>query len=127
VLERSNRSTLVTGIGLALVQIVDIIIHVATNQAEPIRITSNIIVLLWLAVLALGSVKTRFRLVAMGVIGAYLALNLIFLALNGVTNVEQGGGLRITLLVLIFRTVALAALLTYFWERNQVASRGIAA
>ncbi|MBX3084869.1 MAG: hypothetical protein KF716_24755 [Anaerolineae bacterium] len=115
---RSDRTSLFIGLGIALVQIVDIILHVATNQAEPIRITSNLAVLVWLAFLAFGKFKQGFRLMTVGFIGVYLALNIAFLAMSGLTNAAQGGGLRVTLLVLIALTVILAALLAYFWERH---------
>jgi len=106
------------GLGIALVQVIDIILHVATNQAEPIRITSNIVVLLWLAFLAFGKFKQGLRLMTVGFIGVYLALNIAFLAMNGLTNAEQGGTVRVALIVLILLTVILAALLTYLWERH---------
>ena len=103
----------VLGIGIALIQLFDIIIHVATNQIEPIRISSNIIILLWLAVVASGKINTKFLPTAVGSIGAYLLLNLIFLALEGVTNPNQGGELRVTLFLLVFLTVILSSWLTY--------------
>ena len=98
------------GLAIALVQLFDIVIHIATNQVEPIRILSNIIILLWVAGGMMGWLKVRFRPTAVGAVGAYLLLNLIFLALEGVTNEAQGGGLRVMLFVLIALTVALSAL-----------------
>ena len=99
------------GIGIAIIQVFDIILHVATNQAEPLRITSNILILAWLMVLAFSRTQLRFQLVAAIVISTYLVLNLVFLAVNGVTNPEQGGGLRIMLLVLVALTVILSTVL----------------
>ena len=117
--QRSNTTILLIGVALALVQVIDIILHVATNQAEPIRIMSNIVILVWLAFAAFGKFKQQgFRLLAVGFMGVYLALNIAFLAVNGLTNTAQGGGLRVTLLVLIVISVALAVLLTTFWERQ---------
>lgn len=94
-------------IGIVLIQLFDIVIHVATNQAEPIRIASNLIVVFAVILLASGRFNTRLRLITASAIGGYLALNLIFLALAGITNPEQGGTLRIMLFVLIGATLVL--------------------
>lgn len=40
----------VLGIGIALVQIFDVIIHAASDQLEPLRVSSNVIILVWLAI-----------------------------------------------------------------------------
>ncbi len=101
---------------IAVIQLVDIILHIATNQAEPIRIASNLIVLLWLGVLSARVVAPQFRMIAVGVIALYLALNLIFLATAGITNAAQGGGLRVTLLAFVALTTALSAVLAYRWQ-----------
>jgi hypothetical protein len=94
---------------LALLQIVDLLLHAATGQLEPLRVTANLIILLWLGFFASGSLKThRAALLATG---SYLALNLLFLALNGVTNPAQGGELRITLFGLVFVTAGLSGVL----------------
>ena len=42
------------GIGIALIQLFDIFIHAATNQLEIIRVISNLVILLWLAVIMLN-------------------------------------------------------------------------
>ena len=104
---------------IAIVQVFDIFIHVATNQVEPIRITSNIIILLWLTtVFILSTFKANFLKMAIGSIVAYLVLNIIFLTLEGVTNAEQGGELRVTLFVLVLLTVTLSTLLTYLCGKD---------
>ncbi|NUM44824.1 MAG: hypothetical protein HUU38_08950 [Anaerolineales bacterium] len=96
---------------LALLQIVDLLLHAATGQLEPLRVTSNLIILLWLVLGAFGKLKTRRA--ALLATGSYLALNLLFLALNGVTNPAQGGELRITLFVLVALSTVLAGFLAY--------------
>ena len=106
-------------VALVLVQVIDIILHAATNQTEPLRITANAAILVWLAFIAFGDFKQGVRLLSVGFMAVYLALNIIFLAVNGLTNAAQGGGLRVTLLVLIGLTVILAALLSYFWQRRE--------
>ncbi len=98
-------------IGIALLQLFDILIHAVTDQLEILRVTSNMIILLWLAIAAAGKFNGKFLQIAMRSVGAYLILNITFLALEGVRNMEQGGELRVTLFLLIVLTTALSALL----------------
>ena len=108
----------ILGLGIFLLQLFDIIIHAVTDQLEILRVTSNIIILLWLAIAAAGKFSGKFPQIAMGSVGAYLILNIIFLAFEGVRNMEQGGELRVTLFLLIFLTTALSALLIYIKGRQ---------
>jgi hypothetical protein len=50
--KQNNTNTLlkVLGIGIALVQIFDVIIHAASDQLEPLRVSSNVIILVWLVI-----------------------------------------------------------------------------
>ena len=105
-------------IGVAIIQLLDIIIHAATNQLEILRVSSNVIVLLWLAIVAIGKLNAKFLQIAASSIGAYLVLNIIFLAINGATNAEQGGGLRVTLFLLVFLTITLSTLLAYLQDKH---------
>ncbi len=111
------------GITIALVQIFDIVIHTATNQLEPLRVISNVVILLWLASVASGRLKARFQLTAVVANGAYLVLNLIFLTREGIRNPEQGGELRVLLFVLMFLTVALSVILAYSYENLRYRDR----
>jgi hypothetical protein len=97
-----QKSTLLLVISIALIQIFDIIIHAATNQIEIIRVTSNLIILLWLGISASGKFNQKLSLVS---VAFYLILNIIFLAQNGLTNPQQDNELRIMLFVLVFSTV----------------------
>lgn len=106
------------GIGIAVIQLADIIIHAATSQLEIIRVSSNLIILLWLAVVMLNWYKTKFLQISISSIGLYVIFNYIFLAREGLTNPEQGGSLRITLFLLMFLTVTLSALMSYI--RNKL-------
>jgi len=107
-----KRSNIVTGLGVViiLIQLLDIVIHVATDQAEPIRIVSNIVIVAWTIAAMAGWLKERFQHVSLASIGIYLILNLIFLAQNGLTNPEQGDALRTMLFLLVFLTISLSAM-----------------
>ena len=108
----------ILGLGIFLLQLFDIFIHAVTDQLEILRVTSNIIVLVWLTITAAGKFNGKFLQIAMGSVGAYLILNIIFLAFEGVRNMEQGGELRVTLFLLNFLTTALSALLIYIKGRQ---------
>lgn len=108
----------ILGLGIAAIQVFDLIIHAATNQLEPLRVASNLVILVWLAIIASGRFLTISLRVAISSVSAYAVLNGIFLAREGVTNVEQGGELRITLFVLVFLTLTLSILLTYLYQKN---------
>ena len=117
--QNTSWSLRVLGGVIAIVQVFDMFIHVATNQVVAIRITSNIIILLWLTtVFILSTFNANFLKMAIGSIVAYLVLNIIFLMLEGVTNAEQGGELRVTLFVLVLLTVTLSTLLTYLCGKD---------
>ncbi len=100
-------------IAIALLQLFDIAIHAATDQLEFLRVSSNVIILLWLAVSALEWRNAKGVLAAISAVGAYFILNLVFLTREGFTNPEQGGGVRVMLLLLVFLTVALSSVMAY--------------
>jgi len=110
----------IIGILIIIVQLADILIHATTNQLEPIRVASNIVILLWLAVVASGGFKSRSLWMSTISIVAYFILNIIFLALEGVTNAAQGGELRIALFLLMFITLVLSGLFTYMNGKSTV-------
>ena len=110
---RQSNGLRLLGVVIILIQLIDIVIHVSTDQAEPIRIASNIVIIVWTIAALAGWLKARFRNISIAAIGTYLVLNIIFLAQNGLTNPEQGGALRTTLFLLVFLTVALSALFTF--------------
>ena len=98
------------GIIIILLQLFDIAIHAATDQLEPLRVVSNLIILAWMLVMMTGKLGEEIKSVALGSIGAYLGLNIIFLALEGMTN-PNTGALRGTLFLLVFLTTALSTVL----------------
>ncbi len=99
------------GIGIAILQVLDIVVHAATDQLEILRVSSNGIILLWLAVVMFG--KFNSKVPALGSVGAYLLLNIIFLAREGVTNPGQGGGLRVALFLFVIVTTVLSMVLAF--------------
>lgn len=113
-----NKTLIILGIGVALIQVFDIVIHAATNQLEFLRVMSNVIILIWLAVTAWGKGAAQFLHTAIGSIGLYLFLNILFLAREGLTNPDQGGDLRTTLFMLVLLTVLLSFFLTYKYNHE---------
>jgi len=107
-----SNSTLLGG-GVALVQLFDIAIHAATDQLEPLRVTSNVVVLLWLALAASGKMSVSIRQMGVVSMGIYLLLNALFLAQAGFTNPAQGGAVRWMLILLIALTLIFALGLMY--------------
>ncbi len=106
------------GVVIVLIQLFDVIIHVATGQPELIRITSNVVIVVWAVAMLAGWLKDRLRPISLTAVGTYLILNLTFLALEGVTNPNQGGELRGMLFLLVFLTVVLSTLLATRWTKN---------
>jgi len=102
----SGKAGLLLGLGVVVIQLIDVAVHVATGQAELIRILSNVIIGGW-AVWSLSGVA-RVRGAGLAAVAAYLGLNLAFLAMNGLTNPAQGDAPRVTLFVLVGLTTALA-------------------
>lgn len=105
-----RRTWLLLGIGIAIIQIFDIVIHAVTDQLEFLRVASNVVILAWLGTTLLG--KFRDKLTAFGAIGLYAVLNVLFLMREGFTNPEQGGAPRMMLFILVLLTIGLSALLS---------------
>lgn len=106
-------------IGIALIQFLDIALHAATNQLEPMRITSNLIILLWLALMVSEKFKSKYLPIAASSISAYLLLNSVFLVLFSAT-VAPGGPLRMTLFVLILLTITFSTglVILFNWSKK---------
>lgn len=94
-------------LGLAIVQLFDILVHAATDQIEPVRVTSNAIIFLWIGLEAAG--RGRGKILPLIAIGAYILLNGAFLATAGFTNDQQGGQVRWMFFALVIATLGLAA------------------
>ena len=105
-------------VGIGLIQIIDILIHAATDQLEFLRVASNLVILVWLAILFFGWLKQISQAVSAGAIGLYLLLNLIFLFQAGLTNPAQGGAPRTLLFILVILTILLSTLFTLTHQRS---------
>lgn len=96
-------------IALVLVQLFDIVLHVAIGQVELIRIVASLNIMLWVAAVWfdvahwINEEKGGVRYT-----GIYLLLHLFFLWLNGFTNPELDGAPRTMLFLLVGLTVSLA-------------------
>ena len=103
---------------IALVQLVDIVVHVGNDMIEPIRLLSNGFIFVWLGVVLSG----RFNHIAWRTaglfVGVYFLLNAIFVATEGFTNPENGDQFRTALFVFVGATIALSV-----WLTNTIATR----
>jgi len=106
-----STSSKLLGILTTLIQIFDVIIHAATDQLEFLRVTSNIVILIWLTMLFFGKFKTK-SIASFGAVGLFLFLNFLFLAQAGLTNPEQGNAPRTMLFLLVILTTFLSTMLT---------------
>jgi len=104
---------LILAIIIILVQLFDIAIHAATDQLEPLRVVSNLIILAWVFVMLSGKLSEKIKPVTLGSIGTYLGLNLIFLALEGLTNPNTGAPRSMLFLLVILTTVLSVGLFTH--------------
>ena len=105
-------------VGIGLIQIIDILIHAATDQLEFLRVASNLVILVWLAILFFSWLKQVSQAASAGAIGLYLLLNLIFLFQAGLTNPAQGGAPRTLLFILVILTILLSTLFTLTHQRS---------
>ena len=78
-------------------QLLDIPIHAATHQLEPLRVSSNLVILLWRAAGTSGRLNSKHQLMAVVSSATYLVLNLVFLIQAGVSNPGQDGSFHIDL------------------------------
>ena len=96
-------------VGIIGIQLFDIAVHVATDQLEPMRVASNILIMVWVTASLAGRGREHFVPTAVGAIGGYFLLNSLFLATEGLQN---AGEPRTMLFLLVCSTVALSILLT---------------
>lgn len=113
----NSTASKITGIVIAIVQVFDILIHAATDQLEFLRVTSNFVILIWLAILFFNKRMIKPS-ASFGSISLYLFLNLLFLAQAGLTNPAQGDAPRTMLFILVILTILLSTLLTHTHQRS---------
>ncbi len=100
----SNVTKLLAGLIIA-VQLLDMAVHLSTNQVETLRLISNGVIFIWLLATLFGWVKGKAMWASLCAIGGYLLLNSLFLMEEGLYN---DGVFRTMLFVFIGVTVALS-------------------
>lgn len=100
-----RRSFLPMGLLISL-QILDVIVHVATQQIEPLRIASNIVMI----IAALAGVRlagSTSRAVLFLAAGLYSVLNLAFVFQHGLAN-PSTGALRVPFIAFVVASLVIA-------------------
>lgn len=98
---------------LITIQILDVLVHVASDQIEPIRITSNLLIIVG----AVGAYLSGRLSVLLSVLAgiSYFVLNAVFVAAAGLVNPETGT-IRLPLFVFVG-----ASLLVLIWLTRRAA------
>lgn len=99
------------GVLIVVIQIMDIIIHLLTNQFELTRVISNGCVIAWVLLLQFNVHKIVFNLVTSITLSIYIILNGLFLLENGLVN-PNNQSLRIMLFMFVLSTIILVIILT---------------
>ncbi len=99
------------GMLIIVIQIMDIIIHLLTNQFELTRVISNGCVIAWVLLLQFNVHKIVFNLVTSITLSIYIILNGLFLLENGLVN-PNNQSLRIMLFMFVLSTIILVIILT---------------
>lgn len=119
--QNTNRKSLIYILAavVALVQVFDIVIHLANGFFEPIRLTSNVFIFVWLGIVLSGRLNHISWRVMSGFVGVYVLLNVVFVATEGFINPETGE-FRTVLFVLVGVTVVLSV-----WLANTLVNRTV--
>ena len=94
---------------IILIQVADTTVHVLANQIEPLRITANIIIIIWLLLPS----KNLTKSISLGSISLFAILNIYFLSQFGITN---DGSPRIFFWGAVISTLALSG---YFIKNTE--------
>ena len=97
-------------IGIILWQFVDVILHIALGLPEPLRIAASIIIVGWIGATLAGKLRDKFQPVALGAIGAYALLNIIFLFTQNILTTQE---VAFMLVVFVTPTLGLSSWLTF--------------
>ncbi len=96
-------------IGIVLWQFVDVILHIALGLPEPLRIAASIVIVGWLGATLADKLTEKFQPIALGAIGAYALLNIIFLFTQNILTTQE---VAFMLVVFVTPTVGLSGWLT---------------
>lgn len=88
------------------IQLFDILIHIAVDRVEPLRIVSNVVILVWVILLLMSNVKVN-RMVSYVAISSYGLLNSCFIISNRVLTYFTGQELGV-MFALIISTLMLS-------------------
>jgi hypothetical protein len=88
---------------LFLLLVMDVAMHAAAGQIEPLRVAASVFIGGWAIVVVVRRAAAR-GLAVQAALGTYLLLNAVFIALEGVTNADQGGAVRWALFALVAAT-----------------------
>lgn len=82
------------------IQLFDILIHMAVDRIEPLRIVSNVVIFIWVILLLMSNVEVK-RWVSYLAISIYGALNVWFIISNRVFTyfTDQELGVMFTLII----------------------------
>jgi|TARA_B110000305_G_scaffold239674_1_gene308123 hypothetical protein len=107
---------------IAVIQIFDIIIHIATSQIEPIRVIASTVLLIAIAVPRLT--ESRRIIWALGLSGKYLLLNVLFVLEDGFTHAGTGEP-RVLLVLIVLSTTLLGVLYARSLSHRKDKSRAL--
>ena len=97
-------------IGIIVLQFVDVILHLALELHEPLRIAASVIIVGWLSAALAGKLTENFRPTAPAALGAYSLLNLVFLFTQSILTTQE---VAFMLVVFITPTLGLSGWLAF--------------
>lgn len=92
---------------LLLVNVFDVLLHIAINQPELLRIVGNIIIVA-ASILIILKTKLNHRYLSLAGLVFYLALNIIFIINNGIGNLG----------VILILTTTILSSVNIFYKRS---------
>lgn len=88
---------------IIVIQIMDMLMHLLTNQFEIIRVQSNIVIIVWIFFLFIPTHQLIRNAASTMSISIYLILNGVFLFQYGINN-STNDGIRIALFMFVILT-----------------------
>lgn len=109
------------GYALISIQILDILVHVLTNQFEMIRVISNCCVIGWVLIYFTSVNRVVLKLISSVTLCIYIILNVLFLFENGIVNpITQGVRLPLILFVLLTCILMFVIIMRRMYEQKRV-------